>query len=130
MITKLKSVVLLVHDQEEALTFFTKKLGFQVHTDAKFGQDNRWLTVSVPGQRDFEIALEKARTPEAKATVGKQMTGGTSLLGFYTNNIKKEVEGFKMNGVEVVGDIQETPAGKFAVFKDLYGNQFYLHEEN
>jgi predicted enzyme related to lactoylglutathione lyase len=130
MITKLKSVVLLVHDQEEALKFFTQKLGFEVHTDAKFGEDNRWLTVSVPGQKDLEIALEHARTPDAKATVGKQMTGGTSLLGFYTNNIKKEVESFKKNGVEIVGDIAETPAGKFVVFKDLYGNQFYLHEEN
>ena len=88
------------------------------------------LTVSVAGQKDLEIALELARTPEAKATVGKQMTGGTSLLGFYTNNIKKDVESFKRNGVEIVGDIVEMPVGKFVVFKDLYGNQFYLHEEN
>ena len=109
MITKLKSVVLLVHDQEEALQFFTQKLGFELHTDAKFGEDNRWLTVSVAGQKDLEIALEQARTPEAKATVGKQMTGGTSLLGFYTNNIKKDVESFKRNGVEIVGDIVEMP---------------------
>ncbi|MBI1806139.1 MAG: VOC family protein [Ignavibacteria bacterium] len=130
MITKLKSVVLLVHDQEEALNFFTQKLGFELHTDAKFGEDNRWLTVSVPGQKNIEIALERARTTQAKATVGKQMTGGTSLLGFYTKNIKKDVESFKRNGVEIVGDIVEMPVGKFMVFKDLYGNQFYLHEEN
>ena len=129
MITKLKSIVLLVHNQDEALDFFTKKLGFEVHTDAKFGEDNRWLTVTVPGQKDLEIALEHARTPEAKALVGKQMNGGTSLLGFYTNNIVKDVETFRMNGVKTIGEISDMPYGKFIVFEDLYGNRFYLHED-
>src|SRR5713226_10542774 len=48
-----------VHDQEEALAFYTQKLGMEVRVDASFAEmgDFRWLTVGPPGQEDVSIVL-------------------------------------------------------------------------
>lgn len=126
---KIKSFVVLVHDQQEALDFYTQKLGFQTHTDAAFGEGSRWLTVALPDQNDLEIILSPARTDEAKEKVGKQLDSENALLGITTDNLEEDMANLKANGVRLTSDIIDEPYGKFIFFEDLYGNRMYLREE-
>ena len=57
MIRKMSHATIFVTNQEEALSFYRDKLGFQVHTDAMVGPDFRWLTLNTADQPDFEIVL-------------------------------------------------------------------------
>jgi catechol 2,3-dioxygenase-like lactoylglutathione lyase family enzyme len=126
---KVKSFILFVDDQQKALDFYTEKLGFKVHTDAKFGEGNRWLSICLPEMSDFEIALTLAKSEEEKNRVGKQAPGENALLGFSTDNIEKDIAALTANGVSLIGELVDQPYGKFIFFQDLYGNRLYLHEE-
>jgi lactoylglutathione lyase len=127
----IKSIILLVTDQQAALDFYTQKLGFEVHTDFSFGEDKRWLSVNLPQQKDLEIVLQRAETTASKARVGKQSDGENALLGFITEDIAADVTRFKKEGVTLVGElIDDLSYGKFIFFTDLYGNKMYLHQEN
>ena len=57
MITQLGIVTIYVHDQDDALDFYTGKLGLEKRADVAMGPDARWLTVAPPGQTSPEIAL-------------------------------------------------------------------------
>ena len=59
MITKLGHVTILVRDQDEALEFYTEKLGLEKRTDVPFGPGMRWLTVAPKGQREVAIVLQQ-----------------------------------------------------------------------
>jgi catechol 2,3-dioxygenase-like lactoylglutathione lyase family enzyme len=126
MIEKLTHITILVKDQDLALDFYTKKLGFELHTDAAF-DGSRWLTVNPPGQKDMEFVLMKPETQEGLAQVGKQ--GGQGGLGVLsTKDCKKAYELLRARGVEFIGEPQEEPWGIGVQFKDLYGNIFYLNQ--
>ena len=125
----IKSIVILVKDQQEALEFYQDKLGFELHTDASFGEGNRWVTVNVPGLKDVEIVLALAKDEAAKNKVGQQVDPENALMGFYTDDIAQDMARFKDYGVALDSELVEEPYGKFIFFKDLYGNRFYLHEE-
>lgn len=120
MITRVTHITLFVNDQNEALEFYTQKIGFKLHTDVPFGTD-RWLTVCPAQQPDFEIYLALATTPEQTALVGKQ--GDTiPLLCLATDDCLKTYESFTRNGVTVVHKPEQHPWGISAVFKDMAGN--------
>jgi catechol 2,3-dioxygenase-like lactoylglutathione lyase family enzyme len=59
MLTKLAVVTILVRDQDEALQFYTEKLGLEKLDDMNFGEGNRWLTVTAPQQKDVQIFLQR-----------------------------------------------------------------------
>jgi|CXWL01.1.fsa_nt_gi predicted enzyme related to lactoylglutathione lyase len=124
-----KSIVILVNDQQAAFDFYTQKLGFEVHTDATFGEDNRWLTVNLAGQPELEISLALARTDDAKARVGKQSDDQSPLIGFTTDDIEADISDFRANGVKLASELMDEPWGRFVFFEDLYGNRMYLHQE-
>lgn len=126
---RVKSFILLVNDQQAALDYYTEKLGFKVHTDAMFGEGNRWVTICLPDDEDFEISLALAKTDEAKALVGKQSDPENALLGLTTEDIEADIESFKKSGVELASDLIDEPYGKFVFLKDLYGNRLYLHQD-
>ena len=129
MITGLTHLSLFVHDQDEALNFYTKKLGFEVHTDVLMPNGERWLTIHPEGQKEFEIALMYADTTEQKAVVGKQ----APLVPFFcvsTDDCKREVELFKKNGVKILSEPEEMPWGIGATLADLYGNSIYMVQAN
>jgi predicted enzyme related to lactoylglutathione lyase len=126
---QIKSIVVLVHDQQEALNFYTKKLGFETHTDASFGEGNRWVTVNIPNNKDLEIVLALAKAVDAKAKVGNQVDSENAIMGFYTDDIEANIANFKVKGVELASELIDEPYGKFVFFKDLYGNKFYLHQD-
>lgn len=130
MITKLSVVTILVRDQDEALQWFTEKLGFEKRTDDSAAVPGyRWLTIGPKGQKDLEIVLHKPRSPEALEQVGKQ----AGVPGqpedswvFQTDDCKNTYEEMRAKGVKFLGEPVERPYGVEAGFEDLYGNIYWL----
>ena len=127
MITQLTHITILVKDIDEALKFYTEKLGFDLHTDAVMPDGFRWVTVCPKGQKDMEFALMQAQTPEELERVGAQV-GQQSLGIFETKDCKKTYQELKAKSVRFLGEPKEEPWGTGVGFEDLYGNKFYLNE--
>lgn len=122
---------LYVHDQDEALAFYTEKLGFEVCTDMTM-EGFRWLTVGPKDQPDLHLVLMKlAPSPMMdEATVAQMkdlLSKGAFGAGvFNTADCKATYEELKARGVEFMGEPQERPYGIEAMFKDNSGNWFSL----
>jgi catechol 2,3-dioxygenase-like lactoylglutathione lyase family enzyme len=124
---RIKIVSLLVLDQDEAIEFYTKKLGFDLLEDKPFG-DGRWVTIAWPNQPDVTLALERATDPADKAVVGRQ-AGSHAFLGFDTSDCRAEYERMKPLGVKFIGEPQSGPWGTGVQLEDLYGNKLFLSQE-
>jgi catechol 2,3-dioxygenase-like lactoylglutathione lyase family enzyme len=123
MITGITHVTLFVRNQDDALTFYTEKLGFTVHTDTNFS-GMRWLTLNPKGQKDFELVIFLAEGNDT-ALIGKQ--GGTGIfLCLSSDNLDKDYQDLKAKGVEFTDQPEDHPWGKSVTLKDLYGNLLYL----
>jgi predicted enzyme related to lactoylglutathione lyase len=132
MITKLSHATIYVLNQDEALKFYTEKLGFEVRTDAKMG-DFRWLTVGPKGQPDMEIILYEAKGHGGmmdEATVGHLraiLEKGLMGVGVLeADDCRATYEELKRKGVEFLSPPEERPYGIEATFKDNSGNWFSL----
>jgi predicted enzyme related to lactoylglutathione lyase len=125
MITKLAVVTVLVRDQDEALQFYTEKLGLEKMDDMSFGED-RWLTISAKDQKDVQIFLQKADSFGADLT---DQVGRATTWAFNTDNCREDYEILKGRGVKFTSEPKEQPWGIQAVFEDLYGNTFSIVEE-
>ena len=129
MFKRLSHVTVLVKDQDEALKWYTEKLGLEVRMDAPMGE-GRWLTVGVPGQKDLELVLATPcpestaeRTAELTALIGKG-----PMFAFDTGDCRKTYDELVGRGVTFTKPPEEADWGVFAMFKDLYGNDFILVE--
>jgi catechol 2,3-dioxygenase-like lactoylglutathione lyase family enzyme len=128
MFTAITQSQIYVLDQDEALDFYVGKLGLEVNTDADLGF-MRWLTVSVPGQPEREIVLEKPGPPALdEATAGqvrelitKGAMGG--WLIFSTDDCRKTYETLLAKGVEFIDEPTERPYGIDCGLRDLFGNR-------
>lgn len=120
MITKITHITLFVTNQEEALTFY-KKLGFIIHTDSQFG-DMRWLTITLPEQKDVEVVLMPAVSAEEKARVGKQV----GFANLESSDCQRDYVAFKSLGIKIIEQPSEQPWGISMVIEDLYGNPIYV----
>lgn len=125
MIKNLTHTVVLVHDQDEALEFYIRKLGFVKRLDLT-GEDFRWLEVAPAAETSPAIVLTLAATEDEKAHVGNQTGGRYSLFVMSTDDCQAAYETLKGNGVTVIGEPMDNPWGLAVQFKDLYGNQFEL----
>ena len=126
MLTKLAVVTILVRDQDEALQFYTEKLGLEKMDDMEFGEGNRWLTVTGPKQRDVQIFLAKADSFEMDSM---DQVGRAPTWAFNTDDCRASYETLKARGVKFLSEPKEQPWGIQAVFEDLYGNKFSIVEE-
>jgi catechol 2,3-dioxygenase-like lactoylglutathione lyase family enzyme len=123
---------LWVHDQDEALAFYTEKLGFEVRADVTMAEmgDFRWLTVGPPNH-DFSIvlmaipeAMMGAETAEQlRDLMGKGFAGTVFLT---TDDVHADVEVLKARGVEFTEEPEERPYGIDSGFRDPSGNSFRL----
>ena len=130
MITKLSHATVYVTDQDEALAFYTEKLGFEVRMDANM-EGFRWLTVGPKDQPDLEIVLIKPGAPmfddEAAGKLAAIQKKGMMGCGvFETSDCEKAYEEMKGKGVEFLSPPQKRPYGTEAVFRDNSGNWFSL----
>ena len=138
MITRLTHVNVWVHDQDEALAFYTEKLGFELREDVTVPElgNFRWLTVGVPGQDDVALTLMAVPGPpvfdeetrdQLQALVAKGAAGG---LFFWVDDIRKTYEDFKSRGVEFTQEPVEQPYGVDAGFRDPSGNQMRVAQRS
>ena len=131
MITQMSHATIYVENQDSALEFYTKKLGFEVRTDAQL-EGFRWLTVGPKDQKDLEIVLMEL-TPSPmmdEATVATMKTllakGALGSGVFKTNDCHATYKELKERGVEFIGEPAERPYGVEAIMKDDSGNWFSL----
>jgi len=120
-------VKLLVSSQDEALEFYTTKLGFEVAEDNTMG-DYRWLLVRLPDNKEFCINLDAAKTGEQRALVGRQ-AADLPLFSIETDDCMSEYRALKERGVEFDGEPEVRPYGTSVLMKDLYGNKININQD-
>lgn len=126
MIQSVVHIALVVHDYDEAIEFYTKKLHFTLIEDTyQPEQDKRWVVISPPGSSGTTILLARASKPEQTSFIGNQ-AGGRVFLFLGTDDFWRDYNEMIEKGIEFVREPQEQPYGIVAVFKDLYGNLWDL----
>lgn len=127
MAQSIGAIALVVHEYDEAIHFFTQRLGFEVVEDTALSLGKRWVTVRPPGG-GTALVLAKAATPEQAARVGDQ-TGGRVYLFLRTDDFWKDYEDMKARGVRFTEEPREEGYGTVAVFIDLYGTRWDLVQD-
>ena len=130
---KMANAQLWVLDQDEALEFWTKKVGFEVRQDLTMPElgDFRWLSVGAPGQ-DMSITLMAIPGPpvlddDTKKQVEDLVSKGWAGTVFLTtDDVQAAYEELKGNGVEFTEAPSEQPYGVDSEFRDPSGNKFRL----
>jgi len=131
---KLSTAQLWVHDQDEALDFYTKKLGMEVRADVTLPEmgNFRWLTVGPAGQPDISIVLmaipgapvmEPDTVEQVKSLMARGFAGTIFLT---TDDVYADYEQLKSRGVEFSEQPEERPYGIDSGFRDPSGNSFRL----
>jgi predicted enzyme related to lactoylglutathione lyase len=111
-----------VEDQESALNFYTKIIGFEKKNDIPMGEF-RWLTVSSPeGAVGVELVLEPMAFPPARTYQKELFEAGIPATAFITKDIIYECERLKSLGVKFRGEPQNMGAFSFVMFEDTCGN--------
>lgn len=121
-------VAVVVRDYDEAIAFYTQKLGFTLVEDTyQPEQDKRWVVVAPPGSSGCSILLARASDENQATFIGNQ-AGGRVFLFLQTDDFWRDYEAMRAAGVEFVREPKEMPYGVVAVFADLYGNRWDLIE--
>jgi catechol 2,3-dioxygenase-like lactoylglutathione lyase family enzyme len=123
-----------VHDQDEALAFYTEKLGWELRADVTVPElgNYRWLTVGPPGQPDVSLMLNAVPRPpvldettseEIRSLMAKGWAGNVLLT---TDDVEASYEELSARGIEFTEPPEERPYGIDSAFRDPSGNQFRL----
>lgn len=135
----INTISLLVHDYDEAIAFYTEKLGFQLLEDTAFADsDKRWVVISpcnpdstaneeqqVTGRTGANLLLAKASGEQQAKAVGNQ-AGGRVFLFLNTDDFWRDHASMTNAGVIFNEAPREEVYGIVAVFQDLYGNLWDL----
>lgn len=121
-------VAIVVKDYDEAIEFYTQKLGFELLEDIYIAeQDKRWVLVAPRNSAGAAVLLAKASDEEQQAFTGNQ-TGGRVFLFLSTDDFWRDYRQMLTNGIRFIREPVEQPYGTVAVFEDLYGNLWDLVE--
>ena len=131
---KIATTQLWVHDQEEALAFYTQKVGFEVRADVTMPElgNFRWLTVGPAGQPDVAVALMAIPDPpvmdantaeQVRTLMGKGFAGTVFLT---SDDVRADYEELRGRGVEFSEPPEERPYGIDSAFRDPSGNHIRL----
>ena len=131
---RIANAQLWVQDQDEALAFYTEKLGWVVRADVTLPEmgDFRWLTVGPAGQEDFSVVLmaipgppafEEETAEQLRTVVAK---GVAAPIFLTTDDCHASYEELKARGLEFVDAPEERPYGIDASFRDPSGNHIRL----
>jgi catechol 2,3-dioxygenase-like lactoylglutathione lyase family enzyme len=127
MSQKISHIALVVNDYDEAIRYYTQKLGFVLLEDTKLSETKRWVLVAPQGATNFSLLLAKAANEEQQSRVGNQ-AGGRVFLFLHTSDFWTDYKRLKENGVTIVREAVTEPYGTVAVFSDIYGNLWDLIE--
>jgi uncharacterized glyoxalase superfamily protein PhnB len=133
---RISTAQLWVHDQDEALAFYTDKLGFEVRADVTLPEmgDFRWLTVAPAGQEDVAVVLmaipgSPVMDEETSRQVEELMAKGFAGTVFLTtDDCRGDYEKLRERGVEFTETPEERPYGIDCGFRDPSGNSLRLTE--
>jgi catechol 2,3-dioxygenase-like lactoylglutathione lyase family enzyme len=133
MLKQLTHVQVWVHDQDEALAFYTDKLGMELREDVTVPEmgNFRWLSVGLPGQ-DVSITLMAVPGPPVfdedtrKQIQGLLAKGAAGGLFFATDDAQATYEELKGRGVEFTQEPTKQPYGIDAGVRDPSGNHFRM----
>jgi uncharacterized glyoxalase superfamily protein PhnB len=131
---KISTAQLWVHDQNEALDFYTKKVGLEVKSDVTLPElgNFRWLTVGPAGQDDIAIVLmaipgppvmDEGTAGQVRDLMGKGFAGTVFLT---TDDVRSDYEELKGRGVQFTEAPEERPYGIDCGFRDPSGNSLRL----
>jgi catechol 2,3-dioxygenase-like lactoylglutathione lyase family enzyme len=135
---RITNAQLWVHDQDEALAFYTDKVGMEVRSDATLPEipGFRWLTIAPRGQEDVAITLmaipgapvmDEQTGNEVRNLVSKGFAGTVFLT---TDDVGRDYEEMKARGVEFTEEPEERPYGIDCGFRDPSGNSLRLTQVN
>lgn len=127
MAQRIAMIAILVREYDEAIRFYTDKLGFELLEDTDLGKGKRWVRVAPPCNKSAEFLLARAVDAEQSSRVGNQ-TGGRVFFFLETDDIERDYHLMINRGVEFMEPPRAEPYGKVAVFLDLYGNKADLIE--
>lgn len=120
-------IALVVKDYDEAIQFYTEKLGFELIKNTVMSATKRWVLVAPKGSNNCHLLLAKADNEDQLSRVGNQ-TGGRVFLFLYTDDFQRDYQQMLDNNVHFVREPKVEVYGTVAVFEDLYGNMWDLIE--
>jgi predicted enzyme related to lactoylglutathione lyase len=131
---RIANAQLWVHDQDEALAFYTQKLGWEVRADVTLPEmgDFRWLTVGPAGQPDFSVVLmaipgapvmDEGTREQVRDLMGKGFAGTVFLT---TDDCQRSYEELLARGVEFTEAPEKRPYGIDCGLRDPSGNHLRL----
>jgi uncharacterized glyoxalase superfamily protein PhnB len=131
---RIANAQLWVHDQDEALAFYTQKVGMEVRADVTLPEmgNFRWLCVGPPGQQEVSIVLMAIPGPPLMDSDTVQQVEGLMAKGFAgtvfltTEDVQKDYEELSGRGVEFTEKPEERPYGIDSGFRDPSGNSLRL----
>jgi lactoylglutathione lyase len=122
---RINCIAVVVRDYDEAIAYYTERLGFELIADTELGNGKRWVQVAPPGLDGTRLLLARAATPEQAARIGDQ-TGGRVFLFLATDDFWRDYRAMTERGVRFSEEPRREPYGTVAVFTDLYGNRWDL----
>ena len=123
---RIATVALVVGDYDEAIRWYSEKLGFALAEDVDLGGGKRWVTVE-PGNGGARLLLAKADGERQASRIGDQ-TGGRVFLFLETDDFARDHAAYLERGVRFIEAPRNETYGTVAVFEDLYGNRWDLIE--
>lgn len=124
---KIQHITLVVKDYDEAINFYTQKLGFKLIQDVALDNKKRWVLVAPENSNESCLLLAKADNEEQRVRIGNQ-TGGRVFLFLYTDNFWRDYENMRTKEILFIREPAVESYGTVAVFADLYGNLWDLIE--
>jgi catechol 2,3-dioxygenase-like lactoylglutathione lyase family enzyme len=118
MIKAVKFVSIPVRDQDQSVSFYTEKLGFQILTDQPFDDKQRWIELRIPGSETKVVLF----TPPGH----EDRIGSFCNVTFMTDDLDRTYQELKDRGVVFTAPPTKQAWGQFAKLQDADGNQFVL----
>ncbi|MEK3886767.1 VOC family protein [Bacillus sp. FSL K6-3431] len=126
MINKVGQIMIYVNNQDEALKFWTEKLGFSVVSEEDNGQGLRWIEIAPTMEAETSIILHNKKLI---AKMEPELNLNTPSLMFYSENIDKLYKDFSDKNI-TVGEIVSMPTGRVFNFADNEENYFAVMEKS
>lgn len=127
MTQQLAHISLLVPDYDQAIAYYTKKLGFTLLEDTPLSETKRWVLIAPPGSKQPSILLAKSANEVQNSRIGNQ-TGGRVFLFLHTDDLQRDWQNLREQEIKIVREPKQESYGTVLVFEDMYGNLWDLIE--